>query len=142
MIVRPRHAGLLQGGRPQFKIPAAIHSRNDLSMGSKTMRHVLISPATLCTFAIGLTLPWAAPSAEQAGGPCEQIVAACSTAGFVKRDAKQGYGLWRDCIDPIMRGTGQPAKADKPLPAVSPELVAACRQAHPNFGEGKKAHAP
>ena len=110
-------------------------------MGSKTMRHVLISPATLCIFAIGLTLPWAAQSAEQAAGPCEQIVAACTNAGFVKGDAKEGYGLWRDCIDPIMRGTGQPVKADKPLPAVSPELVAACRQVHPNFGEGKKGHA-
>lgn len=105
------------------------------------MRHVLISPSTLCIFAIALTLPWAARSAEQVAGPCEQIVAACMNAGFVRGDSREGYGLWRDCVDPIMRGTRQPAKADRPLPAVSPEQVAACRQIHPSFGEGKKGQA-
>jgi len=124
----------LPEGRPQFKI-------HGISMGSKTMRHALISPATLCAFAIGLTLPWAAQSAEQVSGPCGQIVAACTNAGFVKGDGRAGYGLWRDCIDPIMRGTSQPAKADRPIPAVSPELIAACRQIHPNFGEGNKGNA-
>jgi hypothetical protein len=89
------------------------------------MQYVLISPATLCTFALGLALTWTAQSAERPAGPCEQIIAACTNAGFVKGDAREGYGLWRDCVDP--------------LPAVSPELVAACRQIHPNFGEGKKA---
>ncbi len=106
------------------------------------MRPMPISPATLCTLVIGLTLPWAAQSAEPAPGPCEQIVAACTSAGFVKGDAKQGYGLYVDCVDPIMRGTTQPAKADKPLPPVSPALIAACKQKHPNFGEGKKAPPP
>jgi hypothetical protein len=37
-----------------------------------------------------------------------------------------------------MRGAPQPAKADKPLPSVSPDVVAACKQAHPRFGQGKK----
>ncbi len=105
------------------------------------MRHVLISPAACSLLVIGLALPWAAQSAEQASGPCEQILAACTSAGFVKGDAKEGYGLWRDCIDPIMRGTRQPAKADKPLPEVPPDLVAACKQIHPDFGEGKKGQA-
>jgi hypothetical protein len=102
------------------------------------MRHSQISPAMLCTLAVGLALPWAARSAE---GPCAQIVSACKNAGFVKGDAKQGYGLWRDCVDPIMRGSKQPANADKPLPSVSPQVVAACKQKHPNFGEGKKGQA-
>ena len=106
------------------------------------MRKLLNSPAALCTLIGGFALPLAAQSAEPAPGPCEQIVAACTSAGFVKGDAKLGYGLWVDCIDPIMRGTGQPAKADKALPAVNPDLVAACRQKHPNFREGKKAPPP
>lgn len=83
----------------------------------------------------------ATPPAGKTAGPCEQIVAACTSAGFVKGDYKQGYGLWVDCVDPIMRGTPQPAKADKPLPAVSSNVVAACKQKRPNFGEGKKPAA-
>lgn len=86
---------------------------------------------------VGLIVPALASAA--APGPCEQIVVACTNAGFVKGDAREGYGLWVDCIDPLMRGTPQPHKADKPLPAVPPELIAACRQKHPDFGEGKKA---
>jgi hypothetical protein len=104
------------------------------------MRSMPISPAMLCTLVVGFVLPWAAQSAAPA--PCEQIVAACTSAGFVKGDAKLGYGLWRYCIDPIMRGTPQPANADKPLPSLPPELVAACKQKDPNFGEGKKAPPP
>ena len=75
---------------------------------------------------------------EKAEGPCKQIKEACEKAGFVKGEAKEGYGLWVDCIDPIMQGTAQPAKAKKPLPAVSPDLVGACKAKHPNFGQGKK----
>jgi hypothetical protein len=99
---------------------------------------LLLTRATLCSLVVGVALPIAALSAEQAPGPCEQIVDACQSAGFVKGDARLGYGLWRDCIDPIVRGTPQPPNADKPLPPVSPELVAACKQRHPNFGEHQK----
>jgi hypothetical protein len=102
------------------------------------MRHVLTSAAKLCRLAIGLALPLAAQSAGGPPGPCEQVVAACMNAGFVKGDARAGFGLWTDCIDPIMRGVPQPPRADKPLPAVPPDMVAACRQIRPNFGEGRK----
>ena len=107
------------------------------------MRHTLISRASLCTLVVALALPVAAQSANaiKAPGPCDQIVAACKNAGFVEGDYKQGYGLHVDCINPIMRGTPQPPKADKPLPTISPQVVAACKQKHPNFGEGKKAPA-
>jgi hypothetical protein len=104
------------------------------------MRKMPNSTATLCTLIAGFALPWTAQSAEPA--TCKQIIAACTSAGFVKGDAKLGYGLWRDCIDPIMRGTTQPPKADKPLPVVPPELIATCKQENPNFGEGKKAPPP
>ena len=99
------------------------------------MQNLLISRAKFPSLVLGFALPIAAQSADVAPGPCEQIVEACKSAGFVKGDARQGYGLWRDCIDPIMRGAPQPPNADKQLPPVSPELVAACKQRHPNFGE-------
>lgn len=103
------------------------------------MRHTAITRASVATLLVGLALSMAAYAANQAPGPCEQIVTACKNAGFVEGDYKKGYGLHVDCINPIMRGTAQPAKADKPLPAVSAQLVAACKQKRPNFGEGKKA---
>jgi hypothetical protein len=106
------------------------------------MRHLLISIVSIYTLAAALTgPPSVAQPAAQSPGPCEQITATCKSAGFVQGDYKEGYGLHVDCIDPIMRGTKQPAKAIKPLPSVAPELVAACKQVHPDFGEGKKAQA-
>jgi hypothetical protein len=105
------------------------------------MRHMLISPAMLGTFTVGLALSLAAPAANgtQPLHPCDQIIHLCKQAGFVEGDYKKGYGLWIDCIDPIMRGTKQPATADKPLPQVSQELIEACKQKDPNFGERKGA---
>ena len=75
---------------------------------------------------------------EKHEGPCKEIKEICEKAGFVKDKANEGYGLWVDCIDPIMKGTAQPAKAKKPLPKVNGELVAACKAKHPEFGQGKK----
>ena len=69
-------------------------------------------------------------------GPCKEIKEACEKAGFVKGEAKEGYGLWVDCIDPIMKATPQPSKAKKPLPSVGADLVNACKAKHPNFGQG------
>jgi hypothetical protein len=100
-----------------------------------------MSTITLCTALAALTAPVAAQPAGKEG-PCAQIVAACKSAGFIEGDYRTGNGLHVDCIDPIMRGTGQPPKAKIPLPQVSPQLVAACKQKHPNFGEPKAGHAP
>jgi len=77
-----------------------------------------------------------AQTAPEKEGPCKEIKEACQRAGFVQGEAKEGYGLWVDCIDPLMRGTAQPAKAKKPLPAVGADLINACKAKHPNFGEG------
>ena len=104
------------------------------------MRLKLTSRVFLCTFAIGVAVPLAAVA--QGHGPCEQIVAACKSAGFVAGDAREGFGLWKDCVNPIMRGTQQPPNADKPLPAVPPDTIAACRTKRPNFGEGKRNAPP
>ena len=99
------------------------------------MWHGRISLTTLGAFTVGLALSLAAHSAEQPLHPCDEIIHLCKHAGFVEGDYKKGYGLWLDCIDPIMRGTKQPAIADKPLPEVSAELIEACRQKDRNFGQ-------
>jgi hypothetical protein len=74
-------------------------------------------------------------SAVWAAGPCEQIKNACLSAGFIPKDYKQGKGLWRDCVDPIMQA--KTVNSSIPLPAVNPRVVSACKAKHPNFGEGK-----
>ena len=66
--------------------------------------------------------------------PCAAIRIVCQQAGFVPQGARQGEGLIVDCIRPIMMGTPQPQRATKPLPAVDPALVEACRAQNPNFG--------
>jgi len=93
------------------------------------MKYILSLLATLCFASHAFA---ADPPAE---GPCKEIVDACEKAGFVKGQWKEGSGLWVDCIDPIMRGTAQPKKADKPLPTVPANLIAACKAKHPNFGQ-------
>jgi hypothetical protein len=88
---------------------------------------------------VGVTAAWAAddktPQHEKEG-PCHEIKVACEKAGFVKGEYKEGYGLWVDCIDPIMQGKAQPKNAVKALPKVSADTVSACKAKHPEFGEG------
>lgn len=103
------------------------------------MRQVRLSAAAVCAL---LTAPAVALGAEApAQGPCDQIVAACKSAGFIEGDYRTGNGLQVDCIVPIIRGTPQPPQAKIPLPKVSPEAVEACKQKHPNFGEPKPGAA-
>lgn len=77
--------------------------------------------------------------ARAAEGPCEQITVSCQSAGFQRGDAKAGNGLELDCIQPIMRGTGQPRRASKPLPSIDPQIVAACKARDPRFGQPRNA---
>jgi predicted Ser/Thr protein kinase len=69
--------------------------------------------------------------------PCEQIAAACSSAGFVNRGAATGNGMGYDCLYPIMQGKPQPKNASRPLPYVDPQAVAACKLRNPTFGQPK-----
>jgi hypothetical protein len=81
-----------------------------------------------------------APNAGNSGkapGPCNQIAAACKSAGFIQGDWKKGDGLWRDCVDPIVQGQTTVTGATKPLPSVDPAVVAACKAKHPKYGGGK-----
>lgn len=76
-----------------------------------------------------------------AHGACKRIEAACQGAGFVAGQYKKGFGLWRDCVDPIIQGktpTCEPGVACKPLPTnVNPADVQACKAACAKFGEGQ-----
>src|SRR5215470_9103325 len=83
-----------------------------------------------------------AATAAPRQGPCAEITAACERAGFVQGGAKAGSGLQVDCIVPIMQGTFQRPKAGKPLPHISAQLVAACREENPRFGQRNTPRPP
>jgi hypothetical protein len=74
--------------------------------------------------------------------PCAALRTVCVQAGFVPQGARAGEGLVIDCIRPLMQGIPQPRRATKPLPAVDPQLVEACRAQNPNFGMGSAAQQP
>ena len=83
------------------------------------------------------TMAFAGPAQERKEpGPCKQILKACEDAGFVKGEAKKGYGLWVDCVDPIMQGKTTVPGATKALPSVDANLVSACKAKNPKFGSG------
>lgn len=85
----------------------------------------------------------AAPASPAAADrtACQQITAACKDAGFVPGGANTGAGLVMDCVAPIMRGTAQPRRASKALPRIEAQLVAACKEQDPRFGQ-QSAPAP
>jgi hypothetical protein len=83
-----------------------------------------------------------APVQAAPKGPCAQIRAACTQAGFVANGAAMGAGIVVDCIRPIMAGTPQRKRATKPLPQVDPQVVVACKNQNPNFGMGGAARGP
>jgi hypothetical protein len=70
---------------------------------------------------------------------CAALRTVCVQAGFVPQGARAGEGLVVDCIRPLMQGIPQPRRATKPLPAVDPQLVEACRTQNPNFGMANAA---
>ena len=101
------------------------------------MRSVRTSAIALYALLAGAVVPLSAQPPAHEADPCGQIREVCKKAGFIQGSAKAGTGLYTDCIAPIMRGTPQPAAAKTPLPQVSADVVAACKQKRPNFGEQK-----
>jgi lipoprotein-anchoring transpeptidase ErfK/SrfK len=100
-------------------MPPPIHS------GTKTMRQMRLSLGTfVLVFAIAAPMATAAAQGQWA---CGQIRAACMNAGFMPGAAREGIGLQVHCIVPIMQGQAQPWRARRPLPKVSPQLVADCK---------------
>ena len=95
------------------------------------MRRSEICIAALAAFIAGTA---AAVAQQGLPKPCAALRHVCVQAGFVPQGARAGEGLVVDCIRPIMQGIPQPPRASKPLPAVDPQLVEACRAQNPNFG--------
>ncbi len=95
---------------------------------------IVLSIAAAVVFS---TAGFAAEHEGHAPGPCKEIVKACENAGFVKGEAKKGYGLWLDCVDPIMQGKTTVPGATKPLPAVDSKVVSECKAKNPKFGSGQ-----
>jgi N-acetylglucosamine-6-sulfatase len=89
--------------------------------------------AAICQ--IIMALAGATAAHAQAAGPCREIVAACREAGFIQGGARTGDGIQVDCVRPILQGTAQPRRAAKPLPQIDPQIVAACKERNPDFGQ-------
>jgi N-acetylglucosamine-6-sulfatase len=93
-------------------------------------------PRAFWSSVVALCTPFILPVAF-AQPACEQIAAACREAGFVQGRAASGDGLLVDCIEPIMQGSAQRRRANKPLPLIAPQLIAACKAGNPGFGQPK-----
>jgi hypothetical protein len=96
------------------------------------MRQAAYAYGTLCMLVV-LAAPEVSTAAD-GRGPCEQIRAACESAGFVQGAANMGVGLQVDCVIPIMWGVPQRPRARMPLPQVNPRLIAECTASRPHFG--------
>jgi len=104
--------------------------------------HRLRTGAALACLIVGSLCANHGAQAAPRASACAEIRAACQQAGFVQGGAKGGDGIVADCVRPIMLGRPQPRRAARPLPAIDPQLVAACKAQNPNFGQGKGAPAP
>ncbi len=72
----------------------------------------------------------------QHNGACERILAECRKVGFIKGQWKEDNGLYRDCFDPLVKGTGTTTRDGKPISVpVSQADVSACRAAKGQHGE-------
>jgi hypothetical protein len=109
------------------------------NVGSALMSRISFLPALVATAIMGLA-PAIAQQPQQPQQPpprpCAAIRQVCLQAGFVQNGVRAGEGVVVDCIRPIMMGMAQRTRAAKPLPAVDPGLVEACRAQNPNFGMG------
>lgn len=63
--------------------------------------------------------------------PCEAIKTDCSKAGFVVGEAKEGKGMWWDCLCPLLDpGFQRPKNAALPTPS-DPSAVQQCTSSNP-----------
>ena len=105
-----------------------------LTMHQKEKAKKSITALGLLLIATAVPLSAAAAQVQRA---CRQIRQACQEAGFVQGFAREGIGLQIHCIMPIIQASPQPPTARRPLPKVSPQLVADCKAANPRFGQGR-----
>jgi mono/diheme cytochrome c family protein len=98
------------------------------------MRRIRATIRSLGPVAFGLVAMVTATQAQNQGA-CRQIRLVCEGAGFTPGAARDGVGLQVHCIMPIMQARAQPPSARRPLPRVSPQLVADCEAGNPSFGQ-------
>jgi hypothetical protein len=98
------------------------------------MRQVRVQIGSLGLVVFGLAAMVTTTEAQNQG-PCRQIRLVCEGAGFTQGAARDGVGIEVHCISPIMQTRPQPPTARRPLPIVSPQLVADCKASNPNFGQ-------
>ncbi len=67
--------------------------------------------------------------------PCKEIASACKAAGFEKGKAKDGKGLIKNCMKPIMSGEAVAGVT------VSADQVAACKEKRANRKERRAKDA-
>lgn len=120
-------------------------------MGRRTASRILVSGAFLLSVMIGLevmaqtTTKTAPPpstgtmqtqpskgapthNAVEGNPACQRIIAECKKLGFIQGQWKKDNGLWKDCFDPVVKGTGSPTRDGKPINVpVSQSDVQACR---------------
>jgi hypothetical protein len=72
---------------------------------------------------------------------CDAIKKKCEDSGFVLGKWSYGYGLWRNCINPIMQGKPNGPNAIYELPSVDPKLISDCKAKVPGFGAGEVGSA-
>ena len=109
-------------------------------MPAKTLTTILASAIILGFGIFGLGISQAAATEKQSKNPCHQIEQSCKSAGFVYGESKEGKGIMRDCVNPIMQS--KPAAGSIPLPAVDPNVVSACKAKNPKFGVGETGYTP
>lgn len=73
------------------------------------MKTVLVMIAMTLSFSMAQAQTPAAPAAPTAPAagqehPCKKIMESCTAAGFKKGGYKEGKGLFKDCMQPIMEG--------------------------------------
>lgn len=69
--------------------------------------------------AFALVLLAAAPALAK-DHPCQRVEAACIAAGYVKGGARQGRGLEKNCVNPLLAGAVVPGVS------IDPAEVQAC----------------
>jgi hypothetical protein len=57
--------------------------------------------------------------------PCQTLATACQAAGYHRGGHKEGKGLWKDCVAPILDGRAIPGVTP------NPDDVKACQARRP-----------
>ena len=107
-------------------------------MQAKIHTALLAAAILLGSGLLGFGISQADAAEKHSKNPCQQIEKACKSAGFVYGDSKQGKGIMRDCVNPIMQS--KPAPGPMALPTVDPNLVNACKAKNPKFGAGETGY--